>query len=317
MSTTTRTAELSAGIDADQVEREAVRNGISNADFGVSDERIAGVIDDEIEESGNSWTERQEILEDRSGLILKELLRRSALMNDAYPFKIEGQSLQHTPSSSGVYEFCLAAAGSPTCRISPNPPASVVFEWISRDALRAYFGPKSKGFRTGWPRVPKFEQRGPRAKQTFGELEKLCFNDFKWSPTPPNSQDPRPQDLKDAGLDVVVWIPWADNRYSQFVALGQCGCGKHDINLNKARDLSLKRLGTWLKPLAIADPYRCFFLAHHVPSDLLLFQLASEGGMIFDRARIAMIAYEEPAMLKSNEGINYLSLAKLYLSGKN
>ncbi|RYZ92305.1 MAG: hypothetical protein EOP06_04615 [Proteobacteria bacterium] len=312
-----KTAELAAGIDADQVEREAVRNGISNADCGTSDERIAGVIDDEIEESGNSWKERQEILEDRSGMILKELVRRSSIMKEAYPFRLDGQSLQHVPSQSGVYEFCLAAAVSPNFRISPNPPASVVFEWISRDALRAYFGPRSQGFRTGWPRAPKFEKRGSRAKQTFEALGKLCGKDFRWSPTPPNCMDPQPKDLKDAGLDIVVWIPWADERFSQFIALGQCGCGRHDVGLNKARDLSLKRLNTWLKPLAAAEPYRCFFLAHHVPSDILLFQLASEGGMVFDRARIAVIAHQEPEMLKSVEGIDYLSLAKRYLSNGN
>lgn len=307
-----QTTDFDSSIDADQVERQALRMGVSNSDFGLSDERISGSIDDSITENGNAWEERQALLEEKAGNILREIERRRTLMGDSYPFAIEGQSIRYIPSKLGVYEFCLVASAGPTKRLKGGPPASVVFEWISRDALKAYFGPKTQGFRTGWPRVKKYESRGARAKQTYQALEKAC-GEFHWSPKEPFPNDPSPNHLKDVGLDVVVWIPPFDSRYSKFVALAQCGCGKNDVCRAKAQQLSLERLKQWLNPLTVAAPLRCFFIAHHVPNESQLFELASDGGIIFDRARIALIAQSTEDLMISPEGINYWELAHLLL----
>lgn len=298
-----------AAIDADQVERQALRLGISNADFGLSDDRIAGSIDDAITNSGNDWEQRQLLLEEKTGRIIEEIERRKKVMGISYPFDVTGQSVRYSPSKLGVYEFCLVASGSPTKRLEGGPPASVVFEWISRDALKAYFGAFSKGFRTGWPRVKKYEQRGARAKQTY-ELLNRESGDFTWAPKSPMfSNDPLPRYLKDIGLDVVVWIPHLDKRASQFVALAQCGCGKNDVSTSKARQLSRERLRNWLNPLTAAEALRCFMLAHHVPNDSQLYELSTDGGVVFDRARIALIAENSEESMKSPEGLDYWELA--------
>jgi hypothetical protein len=173
-------------------------------------------------------------------------------------------------------------------------------------------GNGAKGFRAGAP-VYAFEGRGTGTKETFAALEQKC-GEFKWSPAPGLPADPSHQDLKDAGLDVVVWKPWPDKRLAHLFALGQCACGKNDFNVEKGRELSLKRLETWLRPICHAPPIRCFLAAHHMPNNVELHLLSGEAGIVFDRARIALLAEASPDGVKSAEGIDYHQMARLYIS---
>ena len=302
-----------AALDADQVETQAMLNGLAHIDAGIRDEVMAGVVDDALIEPGNSWEERQAVLEGLSGAVAEEVERRAGLLKEAYPFAItKGPSLEYHPSKTGVYEFCLAAACNPTGAIQGGPRASAVFEWIARDVLASFMGKGANGFRAGAP-VYEFEGRGKGTKETFAALEAKC-GEFRWNPAPGLPPDPSHQDLKDAGLDVVVWKPWPDGRLAQLFALGQCACGKNDLNVKKARELSLKRLESWLRPICHAPPVRCFLAAHHLPNSIDLHQLSGEAGLVFDRTRIALIAEASPESVQSPEGIDYHKMARMYIN---
>jgi hypothetical protein len=305
--------QFSAALDADQVETQAMLAGLAHLEQGIVDEKMAGVVDDSLVETGNSWAERQSVLENLSGAVADEVDRRTKLMKGAYPFAIKaGTALEYRPSKTGVYEFCLAVARNPTGTLEGYPKASAIFEWIARDVLASYLGDDANGFRSGAP-VYKSEGRGTGAKQTFAALQERC-GEFCWSPEPNLPPDPSHQDLKDAGLDVVVWKPWPDGRLAQLFALGQCACGKNDITANKGRELSLIRLGSWLRPVCHAPPIRCFLAAHHIPNTIELYNLSKETGLVFDRARIVLLAELSANRVKSPEGINYHQLAQMYVS---
>ncbi len=305
-----RHTEFRAALDADQVECRAMLEGLASVEAGMEDERISGMVDDQLVDAGNSWAERQAVLESLSSSISEELARRSAVMKDAYPFVVSGGSLAYSPSKTGVYEFCLAVARNPKGTSEGKPHASTVFEWIARDVLALHIGTGARGFRTGWP-PHESEGRGTRTKETFELLSKQC-GEFIWDPQQYLPNDPPPKLLKDAGLDVVVWKPWPDGRLAQLFALGQCACGKNDIDENKARELSIERLERWLRPLCLTKPLRCFLAAHHIPNTCHLYDLSRDGGLVFDRARLAMLAESTPEAVATNAGIDYHVLAAFY-----
>jgi len=84
-----RHKQFAAAIDADQVERRAMLDGASNVEAGIQDERTSGVVDDALVEKGNSWSERQILLENLSGSVSEELGRRAQIMNGSYPFVLK------------------------------------------------------------------------------------------------------------------------------------------------------------------------------------------------------------------------------------
>lgn len=291
---TLRNRHQDAAVDADQVECEAILLGNAAVDVGIRDEIMAGVVDDNIIEPGNSWQERQETLEEFSGAIADEIARRAEIMGEAYPFKLESNGIVYTQSRTGVYEFCLAVAMNPTGAKEGYKRASAIFEYIARDVLITHIG-GGTGFRTGHPAYDS-ENRGTKASETFTALEALC-GEFHWSPEEGKPADPSYIHLKDGGLDVVVWKSIEQLEYKRkgnFFILGQCACGKNDINQNKAKELSIERLATWLRPVTHAGPLRTFLLAHHVPNAAYLHDLSKYGGVVYDRARITILAESSP-----------------------
>jgi len=310
-----RHKQFAAGLDADQVESSAMLRGLAHIETGIEDEKMAGVVDDALIESGNSWAERQCVLENLSGAIADELQRRADTMRDAYPFEItKERALSYRPSKTGVYEFCLVVARNPTGVLKDTPKASAIFELIARDVLASHLGNGTRGFRAGTPPYA-FEGRGKSARETFEALEKQC-GEFHWQPEIGFPEEPSFQDLKDVGLDIVAWKPWQDGRLAHFFAIGQCACGKNDVNASKGRELSKSRLSIWLRPICHATPVRCFLLAHHIPNTPHLYEISKDAGLVFDRARIALVAESSPERLKSNEGIDYRQMAFTYANAK-
>jgi hypothetical protein len=306
-----RHKQFSTALDADQVEVQAMLAGAANIEVGIEDERMAGVVDDALIENGNSWEERQVVLETLSGAIAEEVDRRSAMMKQAYPFEItKGGALSYRRSRSGVYEFCLAAALNPAGEAAGAPKASAVFELIARDVLASHLGDGARGFRAGAPSYD-FERRGNSARETFLALEKQC-GEFRWCPEAGFPDEPTFKHLRDAGLDIVAWKPWLDGRLGQLFAVGQCACGKNDVDASKGRELSLGRLGIWLRPMCHAAPLRCFFVAHHIPNTMELYAISKDAGVVFDRARMALIAESSADRVKSCEGIDYHQMAQMY-----
>jgi len=306
-----RKKQFNAGLEADQAETQAILTGHAHIEIALVDEKMAGVIDDALIEPGNSWAERQSVIEELSGAVAAEVERRALMMKDAYPFTLgKGSSLNYRPSKTGVYEFCLAVARNPTGEMSGFPKASAIFEMLGRDVVASHLGRGAAGFRTGAPPYP-FEDRGNSARDTFQALERLC-GEFRWHPEHGFPEEPSFKDLKDAGVDLVVWKHSLDNRNGHLFVLCQCACGKNDVDSDKGRQLSIKRLEIWLRPVCHVSPLRCFLVAHHIPNTMSLYEISKDAGLVLDRARIALIAESSPEFMWSREGIDYHKMATKY-----
>lgn len=287
-------------------------NGAASVEDSGFDERVSGEADEEaIQLAGESpeWEKRDATAERIVGAALEQIEHRAATLGNSYPFLVEGGGLKYRGSATGVYEICLATSLSPTAKVTNLPKPTVVFEWIARDVLSLYVGPGSVGFRTGWP-SHRLEKRERGTTRLFAQLHGLC-KEFTWRPKSYLPTNPKPRDLKDAGLDIVVWKPFRDGRACSLFVLGQCACGWTDWE-NKFEDLSLTRLGKWFEGPTHAAPMRCFFVPFHIPNDGHLKDVAELAGVPIDRTRIVMLAEESAdsiATVKKNALLDYRKMA--------
>lgn len=297
-----RRAHFAAAHDADQAERRAVLMGASSMEDAALDQRISGELESEEGPQTAGLPEWERLNVQTEGLVgaaLEEVERRLNIMEEAYPFELTEGGLIYRPSATGVYEVCLAASLDPMCTAEEYPKPTVIFEWVARDVLKLYIGSGSEGFRTGWP-SDRRETRPRGTSKLFEELNSRC-GDFVWRPRSYLPVRPKPRDLKDAGLDVVVWKHFGDRRTSILFALAQCACGRTDWE-TKVADLNLKRLANWFEGPTIAEPLRCFFVPFHIPNHAHLKEISGYAGLILDRARVTMVAEADVAAAQSIRG---------------
>lgn len=286
---------MAAAHDADQTEKIAMVRSTAPIDSGVADEGIAGVISEtEVSSSGDDeWAIEDQQAEGFAGALVEEIKRRQDLLGEGYPFKLEGNALHYVGSSTGVYEFCLAVSLANKLAGKPWRDLPLWFELLSAHLAKLYINPLARVVRTGWPSHDSAE-RPIRFKALSQLLSEQC-NEWKWSPQEPNPDDPTPRQVKDAGVDYVVWMPFADKRPGQLFLLGQCACGK-DWD-SKLDELSSKNLDQWLRPPTYADFQRSFAIPRHLPGWHIFGRVAKQAGIPFDRARLSEIA-ENPANSK-------------------
>ena len=269
--------------DADQVELEALASGYAVIDTGAEDELVAGVLDDLAVDSmspasSEAWQQSDLIRDDSVGLIHGELAPRSDLLGTAYPFDLNQGTLTYAKDRhSPVYEFLLSASSS---KFVSGPFAELprTFERVATRLVTAYFGSNARGMHIGWPRDgnTSFKAAAAQLHSHTGE--------WRWGP----EEGLDPVDVKDEGCDFVVWLHPSDGReVGQLFILGQCACGNNWQD--KYSDLSVKRMERWFKPLSIVDPVRAFATPRHVDNDLLR-RASREAGILFDRARLVLIA---------------------------
>lgn len=303
---------MRAARDADQAERRAMLNGVASVEDSAFDERVSGEADEEeaqLGEESPAWETRDATAERIVGSALEQIEHRASVLGGGYPFVIDNGGIKYRGSATGVYEICLATSLSPMAKVSGLPKPTVIFEWIARDILRLYIGPGSEGFRTGWP-SHKLEKRERGVPRLFAQLNSLC-KEFAWRPKAYLPTNPKPRDLKDAGLDIVVWKPFPDGRTCNLFALGQCACGWTDWE-NKFDDLNTTRLRSWFEGPTYVSPVRCFFVPFHIPNDGHLKQVAEHAGLPIDRARIVMLAEQNADSVKAvnkNALVDYQKIA--------
>lgn len=112
----TANAELKAAFGADETELECVGAGAVPLEVGLRDDLISDEILEERPgppEEKERWAERDLKYDSAASGVAAEILRRSELMGDAYPFELSRGSLRYRGSSTLVYEFCLAVASAP------------------------------------------------------------------------------------------------------------------------------------------------------------------------------------------------------------
>lgn len=273
--------------NADQTERAAIENGSAPASAGIDDDRLAGVTEDELEGPlSDTWSKRDAVIDDASGETLTELERRATLLGSAYPFSINGSSLQYTGSATGIYEYCLATSLAPDVNSTKFLPLSVNFELLSCEITRRYLGTNAKALRIGWPSHDPIQR--PTKFKAVAAVVHSATGEWNWSPTPPNPDDPSHLHVKDEGVDYIVWVPMLDSRTGKLFLLGQCACG--DNWDTKLTDISEFKLRSWLNPITSAPFAKAFSVPRHIVGTHIFHYCSSQAGITFDRARIAMIA---------------------------
>jgi hypothetical protein len=288
-----RGPEFRAGVNADQAEIGAIRFGSCNVEAGIADERTADAMDDfEIidPEGVESWADADSRFDTATSEIGDEIRRREEMLGGSYPFRLEGNTLAYCQSNTLAYEFCLAVSQSPSLSEGSYKRFPPAFERLARDVVMCFLGPGAEGYRTGWPR-DSFEDRPAKFRAVVNRLHELT-DEWIWSPAPGRPQDPSHIDIKDGGLDFVVWKRIPDGRKGHLFLLGQCACG-HDWT-EKFYDIDVQLLTeSWVRPLSVAQPLRVFTTPHHIPNRTQFADVNNAAGLTMDRARIVLLAEDE------------------------
>jgi hypothetical protein len=314
-----RRQDENLAVNADQAEFFAIMYGSSNFESGTYDERLAGAMDDyEVvpPTPTTRWANDDAALDSATSEIGFEINRRKAILADKYPFIIKGNKILYTPSKSLVYEFCLAISLAASLSAGETKKLPIAFERLARDLMIYFLGPGAEGHRTGWP-ADSHEPRPAKFKTLMAGLSNLT-GEWTWSPEPGLPNDPPCRDVKDEGLDFVVWKGFVDKRAGKLFVLGQCACGSDYLTKFSDIDPDLKKLKKWLRPLSHAAPIRVFTTPRHIPNDIYFREVNELAGLTLDRIRITLIAEEsdlsrEYVLTKAK--IPYQELIQIVISG--
>lgn len=274
------TTDVAKGVD--QVEWHSIKYGSANCDHGMLDEQVAGAaeLDDFSDPHAAQEDERfisNDIVgENFSGKIQEKIKERKDIMQDAYPFNLDGNKLSYVgmEDSCLLYEFLLLAS-MPQAPLYQDIPRC--FERVAAEIVAVYFGRYAKSYHVGFPR------EGSNFKDAMVDLNKNT-EEFSWCP---EEEAKNPGRVKDKGLDFVVHMKHADDRSAaQLFILGQCACGQNWSG--KLKDLSLPQLEQWFNPMSIVPPVKAFALPHYIEKEKVV-ESSRDGGLIFDRVRIVNI----------------------------
>ncbi len=103
---------------------------------------------------------------------------------------------------------------------------------------------------------------------------------------------------QDDGLDVVGWIPFADNEAGKLIVFGQCktGTGWQD----RTSDLQpLDFAKKWLDDTFPVEPVRAHFVAESVARRKWR-HLSISGGLLFDRCRLVEYSAHLPELVSAD-----------------
>ncbi|RDV06933.1 hypothetical protein DXH95_05940 [Sphingorhabdus pulchriflava] len=294
--------------NADQAEFAAIASTSAIVDQGVYDDRVADAMDDYdvgADADVERW-ERDDLAFDSAvGQAREEIERRVAIMGASYPFQLDGGSLVYTKSNSGFYEFCLAASLAEQITSGANVGFPRLFERLCALLVQEFFGPYAKSFHVGSPRQPDgHSQFGAAMRDAH-----LMTGEFIWSPDPDLPTDVT--HTGDEGVDFIVWAKPPDQRIGSAFVLGQCACG--DDWTEKFNDADLKRYRKWFNPLSYIEPLFAFATPYHV-ADGFLGEASRRAGLVFDRARLSILADAACGRVEFNERIPQMDeLSKLVL----
>lgn len=289
-------AQRSAG-DADQAEFGALRNTRANVYEGIYDDLVADALDDfdpqdaQAEPESPEWSVRDLQYDDAFGAVLEKIEERVELLGRDYPFRVDDNALTYVSSKTKVYEFCLCICEASLDR-GQNSTLARTFEQVARLVVQDYLGQSALSHHTGWPRDDKAQKRFKAAMQVLGSRT----NEWCWGPEDGLPNDPDPTNVKDEGVDFVVWRPNPDRRAGSLFLLGQCACGQNWDS--KFDDININKLSKWFNPMTLVDPVRVFCTPHHVTNGMIR-ETSREAGVVFDRIRLAILAENSSQEIRS------------------
>ena len=318
-----RRQDARIAINADQAEFAAVHYGTSNIEAGTFDDRVAGALDDyEVPDPRISvpagqwdWASHDMALDNAVSDIGIELRRRKEVLGGLYPFVVADNQLVYSQSRTLAYEFCLAVTQAPSLSKGDFTRLPIAFERLVRDILIRFLGPGAQGIRTGWP-PDAHEPRPAHFKELIAALHNAT-NEWEWAPEIDLPKDPDPQDVKDEGLDFVIWKEIPDRRPGRLFLLGQCACGKNYDTKFGDIDARLDKLSKWIRPIPCVFPVRVFATPHQIPNDTYFRTVNRQAGWTLDRSRITLLAESEAAReyVVAQARDPYASLIRLVIEG--
>ena len=214
-------------------------------------------------------------LEIQLDMLLSEVERRKKRAEAAYPFAWTEIGLSRTREVDETpYEFLLWLAVSPIYRQQDRyDEIEELFDNLVKRALILYLGPNAAGVRFGSPASGGRPGGFPNAVKWLANLLRLQTG----------AAGPRPQ-VKDGGVDVVVWNPFRDGRTGFVVILCQCTVA-HDWT-PKAKDIVAGIWNGWID--FGRDPLTAIAVPFAIPQGFDRWdELRRTVNIILDRMRLA------------------------------
>jgi len=217
---------------------------------------------------------------------LDERRRNFGEFADSYPFDVGRDVVRlRKGGDASLYTFLALLSWFGKDAGPKGSDGARLFERVSAKAAEAYLGGPN-------PRVRSLvfgaSTRG-RRKPFAALLDDLCAQ-FGEGRAHSAARRKRVGRQKDAKLDVVAWVEFADRRGAKLIAFGQCATGKYWEEDSKHRELQpADWCRAWLAEGPAVTPVRSFFVPHRIERDD--WDLTGiYGGVLYDRCRIASLA---------------------------
>ena len=282
---------------ADFIEIECLRS--SCCSFSVTEvAQQLGVVDDESTPEDEEFESLEQI---RSALSLIE--DRKRFSNNRYPFQSSVSSIECDPACSEyfkhLYVFLLLSTreNMKDNRLVKDIDGTVLFERLCAEVLKNFLGEHSASFVFG---------TGCADSNQFFDKLTLMLESFKEKGYA-ITKNPNNKHFKDAGIDVVAFIPFVDERHGHFVCFAQCKTGTSwEMHLT---DLQPAILHDYINPIITPQPRKLFLISDDYQASDWRDKVNQLGGVLFDRCRImSYVPNELPADLMNairvwNEGV--------------
>lgn len=275
----------SSYVVADFLEFKCLQLG--SAISSLSFRSLLSISDDEIDNEGIESSDDLSI--DKLDEAIGECLSRSNSCAGNYPFETGSSSLELKPNPTwhkDIYEFLLLATrlNMNTQRIQAGYDATKLFEELCAAVAREYYGAHAQCKVFGTAVDGSF-------KTKIEDLIKdLNLKAIYRQPVGSTGQE------KDGDLDIVAWIPFADKKVSQLIAIGQCKTGTHWESMLSDTNPSVFFDSYVSPPPSVLTVTKMFFVAESI-GDYKWEERYRKGGILFDRTRIMEYL---PCDLKNN-----------------
>jgi hypothetical protein len=256
--------------------------------------------DTEYVDAGNDDASYQ--IAERAFGAIEERLRSFGDSCASYPFELGDSFIRlRQGGAEAVYTFLLLLSAK-MAQAPPHKDAIRLFEDLAAAAAANYFGAPQPGVGSAVFGFP----RRMLARQFPKALDELCR---QMGEGVGHVDRPRTKAQKDAKLDVVAWRHFADGRLGKLIAFGQCATGANwRGKLTELQPKNFVRL--WMRESPVVEPLRMFFTPERVGESLWL-ETTVNGGILFDRCRIAALAPTSGAIAASCGAAAAVLLQKL------
>jgi hypothetical protein len=262
-------------------ESEAVE---AEGELETVEERIEGKLREANEEAQRADQKRENL----TAGVQSEIVRRSEMLVDHYPFVSDESSLSFRGNESPAHKAYLECLKT---SISPTKEDREAFEDLVGRALKAYLGQDRaivKPF--GWQAEPEADQ--PRRIKEMVEQLECETGEWPWRPDIGFPADPPATLVKDLGIDTIAWLPMPDQRCGRLFVVAQCATGRTNWD-DKLNDVSWDRITNWIRPMPDRWSIRCFAIPFHLPNDIRWLEVSRHGGLFLDRSRLTLLLKDD------------------------